>query len=843
MQQYAKILDVKKKLPLFDKITLPIASLTLLLILVPLLNNIPGFPIPVDVLLEGLVFVSVLVFTRGIRIKGNPILLATALMFLTTASLSFFFSYNPNETIQAVIRYVIYASLVVCVSIVIKDERDLEIPLRGLTVASLLVALIGIYQFFFRPDLSIGAESMENVTNRVSSTFGNPNFLAEFFVLSIPVMLLLAINSKKNSDKALYGISALLSIIALYLTYTRGSLIGLGVALIIISFAGNKKVLLPIILIFGVSGLLIPGMFNRIVSLVSVTGTAQNRLSLWTIASYILMHNPLGGVGFGAYPDAFEKYVVAFPSLDIGYIRYTAHNSYLMIGAETGIVGLISFLLIVAFGLVTAYFVIKRTSGMQKAVVLGLTGGIIGYLVNSFTSNTFYHPRTTVIFWVFFGLIISLASKPLITRKTLVKILITVIGIASILLVARPLLGVYAHTKSDVIALSQENTDKRIHAIQATAGTNMEVISSELKRLEVNGTITNSQAQSYNDTFKQIVEFYDALLQERSSEPQKIRAQKDLAFVIDNTVNIAKQGIQKNELPAIFELSLPINLHYYKANKPIPKYSGTIYINKNVSPVPVVYYVNQGFQYLPSVAMDETMKVMNKDNPDDFAIMYNFVKNCWKSGVNNGKDYFVVETMYMWNGSGPTWSSGNTQAQALKVIAAAYDKYKNSTYLEDCKKLFYGIQVPYDMGGIAYYGTDSTPWIATNSYTKPDKDILTQISAGIGVYYYAHISGDKEAMELYRNMASRIFKILPDYEYPMKGLPEGTTWTKATPEGTDSSQKYHKALLETLMSLNQVPENKEIQASDNLQIFLEKWTKAYQSKYKDNIQPLSYIHF
>jgi O-antigen ligase len=81
--------------------------------------------------------------------------------------------------------------------------------------------------------------------------------------------------------------------------------------------------------------------------------TVQSRLSQWESAIQIAQHNPVFGVGLGNYAHAREEYSGRRS-------RQGAHNSYLSIAAESGILGLILFVSTFGAGLMLCNRTIRR---------------------------------------------------------------------------------------------------------------------------------------------------------------------------------------------------------------------------------------------------------------------------------------------------------------------------------------------------------------------------------------------------------------------------------------------------------------------------------------------------
>lgn len=99
----------------------------------------------------------------------------------------------------------------------------------------------------------------------------------------------------------------------------------------------------------------------------------------------------------------FVKFGKDYYFLKEGIIPY-AHNCYLQIAAETGIVGLLSFLLLIGtFFISTIKNLAKIKDRFSHAVLSAISAGIIVTLVHSVVDTNLYSLQLSVLFWVMLG--------------------------------------------------------------------------------------------------------------------------------------------------------------------------------------------------------------------------------------------------------------------------------------------------------------------------------------------------------------------------------------------------------------------------------------------------------
>jgi hypothetical protein len=113
---------------------------------------------------------------------------------------------------------------------------------------------------------------------------------------------------------------------------------------------------------------------------------------------------PWLGVGWGAFEKAYPRYMILG-----GYPVKLAHNNYLQVWAETGIVGLNAF---VGMWLVFLYTFWKKArpgaAGPMRGIACGLGAAIIGFLVNSTVEFGLYLPPIMYYVYAMLGLLVAI---------------------------------------------------------------------------------------------------------------------------------------------------------------------------------------------------------------------------------------------------------------------------------------------------------------------------------------------------------------------------------------------------------------------------------------------------
>jgi O-antigen ligase len=181
---------------------------------------------------------------------------------------------------------------------------------------------------------------------RFVATGFEPNDIAFLLVLSLPMAWHLGTTHRLARVRWLNRVYLLVAMLAIALTASRGGLILSVVALMIVPWTMARlqfRMKVAMLVVLAASGIIAlryisPRSLARLeTTKTEITqGTLNEREVIWRAGLHLVPSHPLGGIGAGA----FEKAVVPF----LGYPK-TAHNSYLAVLIEQGVIGLTLFLL------------------------------------------------------------------------------------------------------------------------------------------------------------------------------------------------------------------------------------------------------------------------------------------------------------------------------------------------------------------------------------------------------------------------------------------------------------------------------------------------------------------
>lgn len=170
----------------------------------------------------------------------------------------------------------------------------------------------------------------------------------------------------------------------------------------------KRFVFLGIAALVGLYFVLPQSVIERFASIGNMADTSTAyRVYIWMGTVKMLKDYWLCGTGFGQ--AAFSKVYPAYALHAVSAPH--AHNLFLQITCDCGIVGLIFFIIILFLFFKTLCGAASRTKDKElRYMLLGFISAVCGFLVQSMTDYTFYNYRVMLMFWAVMGIGLAAAS-------------------------------------------------------------------------------------------------------------------------------------------------------------------------------------------------------------------------------------------------------------------------------------------------------------------------------------------------------------------------------------------------------------------------------------------------
>jgi probable O-glycosylation ligase (exosortase A-associated) len=313
------------------------------------------------------------------------------LAFTGLAAASIVWSVHPEVTRATAIELVKLTAIYLTIINVITTPRRLVAVCTAVVLFS-IVTSVGVINWYFA-----GVDLVEGFRSRWVGVYADPNHMAMNLGLVVP--LAVAFFARKGSSWAFRiacATAAVLAIIAIVLSHSRGGFIGLSVAMALWAIREKRRlqaVAVGSALLLGLV-LFAPRSFwqrNETVATFQEDASAMGRVYAWQVASRISLDKPLLGVGAGSFRYAWPLY--APPEARRAYV---AHNIFLDVIGELGFVGLL-FFLVFAGGATGGAFEASRDERIGW-LARALSASMAGYLVCDLFSGYILSAHLYVLF-------------------------------------------------------------------------------------------------------------------------------------------------------------------------------------------------------------------------------------------------------------------------------------------------------------------------------------------------------------------------------------------------------------------------------------------------------------
>lgn len=454
-------------------ITQPLIGLALVVLAIPFGSpfdiQVGGFNFGPTEILFGLMALAWLgrgVIARDLlNARGKPAIRTVAAFppiafplaaWLFVLALTLLVTHSLPESLKELVKWAEVLFVVVFVARTV-ERRHILWLLALIFMAAAAESAVGLYQTLTNngPEpfiVPLGGR----LIMRSYGTFEQPNPFAAFLNLTLPVMASLLIGyafERKEwrsagigsdlpgsmrfprlSARGLCLLAAVclpLVVAAFFFSLSRGAWLGFVLAFVVITaFRSRRALLLFVVLSVVLAGTLILGSLNilpaaisdriadiptflgldlfdpRAVLLTNENFALVDRMAHWFAAWSMFNAYPLLGVGIGNYGVVYADFGLPEWPVSLGH----AHNFYLNMLAETGLIGFSMYVVLIGSTLAAAWAAARRAAGVWRALALGILGSLLALAAHNFFDNLYVHGMN-IQFGLLLGMAACLAAK------------------------------------------------------------------------------------------------------------------------------------------------------------------------------------------------------------------------------------------------------------------------------------------------------------------------------------------------------------------------------------------------------------------------------------------------
>jgi O-antigen ligase len=472
-----------------------------LILLAPFVPGLPrptpsGLPWRQELLLALLFTVTLLLLVRQLR-RSNlasllslnrtdlPLLLPVALFILWSAA-SILWAESPFPVLHHTFVWIAYGLFFLLMRRIVAQPRLLRASLTTLGVVVSILSLSCMLEFWGAPTDS---------AVRTTSLFRFFNGFGETLAVTIPLFAALALRLNRTRAAALCGATAVIAWLAMLQVLERAPIIGASAALFVLAAASLSlrqfrprslrraaSLLAAFVIATALQSMPSPlteGRSNAFDRLQATSATESNtrvRFLFWGIGLEMLREHPLTGVGANnydaAYPEARARFSQKHSSssliaMDEEMLVERAHNEYVQIAAELGLVGLIIFLAFCVSLIVVAWRALRRS---RSPLALGAVCSLVAFALSSGASSaSFRWMGGGLIFFFAVALVsrfsVDEARRSETTFEPNVRLARAVTGVAFVLALVM-FCGRFAQTTNSILHGAAQASNDRIRAEQ-----------------------------------------------------------------------------------------------------------------------------------------------------------------------------------------------------------------------------------------------------------------------------------------------------------------------------------------------------------------------------------------
>jgi polysaccharide biosynthesis protein PslJ len=357
----------------------------------------------------------------------NTPLTLPVLAFLALALATFIAGLGNAALTQTVVRHfaevILSILLFFLITDTVRDVKRLNLITRLLIIGGSLAALIAIVLYLLPDQTAIDLLSRLKVFNypegpgvlryilddptqpqRATGTSIDPNALGGLLILTLTLAVPQLFAKRPLLWRGWLIIGLGLMALALLLSFSRGSFVGVGVALGGLGVVRYRKLLaiivaaLVLVLILPQTQSYVTHFFQGLEVLQDAQGgdlSTQMRMGEYSDALILIQRYPILGVGFTGTPD-IDTYL-------------KAANLYLMITSQMGVVGLAAFSIVMLTLFGSAWRTKKLVPGQEDVEPIwwglhtALFGALVGGMFDHYYFNLDFHHMVT-LFWLYMGL-------------------------------------------------------------------------------------------------------------------------------------------------------------------------------------------------------------------------------------------------------------------------------------------------------------------------------------------------------------------------------------------------------------------------------------------------------
>jgi putative inorganic carbon (HCO3(-)) transporter len=346
---------------------------------------------------------------RRLDVRVSPLLIFLAL-FIGWSAISMLSAFNTSMALERVLTFTQLGFVVVMFASVVNSTSRVKWVLRTIVGWTTIVSIHAMALYLL------------GVTDVASGIIRNRNGLGMFIDLAIVCAYLLGQMKPHPWERvALVGALPILFVVLAF-TFSRTAYLALVLALFLVAYRLARTrgylILAGSVLMLGLIIPLLPDAFYARVGTILPAMERQDdtvglRVQRWKYAMRMIKDHPIVGVG----PNNFVPVLARYGRGDINVKQgLVAHNTYLNVAAEMGLVGLALFLLMTGAAIREVTWIVRRFGSTNRDLVLASNAieiSLVVMLIEGLMGNM----ENLKALYVLFGLACSIGRLAILESR------------------------------------------------------------------------------------------------------------------------------------------------------------------------------------------------------------------------------------------------------------------------------------------------------------------------------------------------------------------------------------------------------------------------------------------
>ena len=300
----------------------------------------------------------------------------------------------------------------------LRKPDDFRIVLAGFAAGTTVFAIMNLGAWV----IALATTRLVDIDlgNAPKALYTSPNSVAMFLEPAVTLAAGFALYADKRRDRTAALVCLPFLLASMVATLSRAGLLTLAVlalvALITIRRRRLKLGLLAAGVVSGIALFQIPAVALRMAHQFDPSypyNTFEGRLQIWGDTLHMLRDHPIFGSGLRGYAIVMRPYVTTPKGLPELY----AHNIFLSMWVEIGLLGLAAFAVLLGMLLWRGWSSFSKAQGFAKALLWGTSAAFVAITVHGLFDTPYYGNDLSVEFWVLAALEIA-AMRSLLTNTT-----------------------------------------------------------------------------------------------------------------------------------------------------------------------------------------------------------------------------------------------------------------------------------------------------------------------------------------------------------------------------------------------------------------------------------------